>query len=40
MSWTDLNIHMIAEHSFFEGTGAFFRIEPAEIISILFEETP
>ena len=40
VSWTDLNIHMIAEHSFFEGKGAFFRIEPAEIISILFEETP
>ncbi|MHC4287289.1 MAG: hypothetical protein ACYSN7_02025 [Planctomycetota bacterium] len=38
ISWTDLNIHMIAEHGFFEGKGAFFRIEPAEIISILFEQ--
>ena len=36
ISWTDLNIHMIAEHGFFEGKGAFFRIEPAEIVSILF----
>jgi hypothetical protein len=36
--WTDLNIHMIAEHGFFEGKGAFFRIEPAEIVSILFED--
>ncbi len=35
--WTDLNIHMIAEHGFFEGRGAFFRIEPAEIVQILFE---
>lgn len=35
--WTDLNIHLIAEHNFFEGRGAFFRIEPAEIIRILFE---
>ena len=38
ISWTDLNIHMIAEHGFFEGKGAFFRIEPVEIISILFEQ--
>lgn len=38
VSWTDLNIHMIAEHGFFEGRGAFFRIEPAEIVSILFED--
>ncbi|MHC5158362.1 MAG: hypothetical protein ACYSOZ_09765 [Planctomycetota bacterium] len=38
ISWTDLNIHMIAEHGFFEGKGAFFRIEPAEIVNILFED--
>ena len=38
ISWTDLNIHMIAEHGFFEGKGAFFRIEPEEIVSILFED--
>lgn len=36
--WTDLNIHMIEEHGFFEGKGAFFRIEPREIINILFED--
>jgi hypothetical protein len=36
--WTDLNIHMIAAHGFFEGKGAFFRIEPAEIAHILFED--
>ncbi|MCI0499101.1 MAG: hypothetical protein L0Y36_05415 [Planctomycetales bacterium] len=35
--WTDLNLHMIAEHGFFEGRGAFFRIEPADIVRILFE---
>jgi hypothetical protein len=35
--WTDLNIHMIVEHGFFEGYGAFFRIEPADIKRILFE---
>ena len=37
LTWTDLNIHMIAEHGFFEGKGAFFRIEPSEIVGILFE---
>lgn len=37
LTWTDLNIHMIEEHGFFEGRGAFFRIEPAEAIQILFE---
>lgn len=37
IAWTDLNIHMIEDHGFFEGKGAFFRIEPKEIVSILFE---
>jgi hypothetical protein len=36
--WTDLNIHMIAEHSFFEGRGSAFRIEPSELIKIIFAE--
>jgi hypothetical protein len=34
--WTDLNIHMIAEHGFFEGKGSAFRIEPSELIKIIF----
>jgi len=34
--WTDLNIHLIAEHSFFEGRGAAFRLEPQELVRILF----
>ncbi len=37
LAWTDLNIHMIEAHSFFEGKGAFFRIEPAHAVQILFE---
>ena len=36
MHWTDLSIHMIAEHGFFEGKGSQFRIEPAELIEIIF----
>lgn len=37
LTWTDLNIHMIEAHGFFEGKGAFFRIEPADAVKILFE---
>jgi hypothetical protein len=35
-SWSDLNIHLIKEHSFFEGKGSFFRIEPQDLIRVLF----
>jgi hypothetical protein len=34
--WTDLNIHLIAEHGFFEGRGSPFRIEPQDLIELLF----
>lgn len=33
--WTDLNIHMIAEHGFFEGKGSIFRVEPAKLAEII-----
>ena len=36
MRWSSLNIHMIAEHSFLEGKGSPFRIEPDKIMKILF----
>lgn len=36
IGWTDLNIHMIGEHSFFEGKGSMFRIEPDELIKLIF----
>ncbi len=36
VSWSDLNIHLIKEHSFFEGKVSFFRIEPQEIIRVIF----
>ena len=36
IKWSDLNIHLIAEHNFFEGRGSAFRIEPKEIIEMLF----
>ena len=34
--WTDLSIHMIAEHSFFEGKGSAFRIEPGKLVHLIF----
>jgi len=36
IQWSDLNIHLIAEHGFFEGRGSNFRLEPAELIAIIF----
>lgn len=36
ISWSDLNIHLIAEHGFFEGHGSAFRIEPAKLIPAIF----
>ena len=36
LRWTDLSIHMIAEHGFFQGKGSEFRIKPAELIEMIF----
>lgn len=36
LSWTDLNVHLIESHGFFEGKGSAFRIEPAEAVRVLF----
>lgn len=35
VTWTELNIHMISEHGFYEGKGASFRIEPKYIAKVL-----
>lgn len=34
--WSDLNIHLIGEHCFFEGRGSHFRIEPESLIEVIF----
>jgi hypothetical protein len=34
--WSDLNIHLIGEHGFFEGKGSDFRIEPRELARTIF----
>lgn len=36
ISWTDLNTHLILDHGFFEGRDAFFRIEPEQLIKVIF----
>jgi hypothetical protein len=33
--WTDLSIHLIEAHGFFEGRGSVFRIEPGHLIRLL-----
>lgn len=33
--YSQLNVHMIREHGFFEGRGGVFRIEPEELIAFL-----
>jgi len=38
--WSDLNIHLITEHGFFEGRGSTFRIEPDKIIDVILKNVP
>jgi hypothetical protein len=38
--WSDLNIHLIDEHGFFEGHGAPFRVDPAEFAEVLEIKNP
>ncbi len=33
--WTDLSIHMIDQHGFYEGKGSSYRIEPSELADFL-----
>lgn len=35
MRWTDLSIHLIEEHAFFQGKGSAFRLEPGELAAFL-----
>jgi len=34
--WSDLGMHMIAMHGFFEGKGSMFRLEPDDLVKMLF----
>ncbi|HZK09710.1 MAG TPA: hypothetical protein VFD08_01445 [Clostridia bacterium] len=33
--WSDLSLHLIEEHSFFQGKGSSFRMEPQDLIDVL-----
>lgn len=33
--WSDLNVHLIAAHGFFEGRGSTFRIDPALLVQVI-----
>lgn len=34
--WSDLSIHMIRDHGFYQGAGSPYRLEPREIVHTLF----
>ena len=34
--WSDLSVHLIEEHGFFQGHGSLFRIDPKKLIDIIF----
>ena len=36
LGWSDLNIHLIAAHAFFEGRGSAYRLEPSQLIRLIF----
>ncbi len=36
IQWADLNIHLIGEHGFFQGKGSVFRLEPGELVEMIF----
>lgn len=36
LTWSDLNIHLIREHGFFEGRGSTFRNDPEALKRMLF----
>lgn len=35
MSWTDVGIHLIRDHGFFQGKGSHFRLEPRQLAKFL-----
>ena len=35
ITYTDLHIHMIGSHGFYEGRGSPFRLEPRDLVEVL-----
>ncbi len=38
MAWTDLTIHLIKQHGFFQGKGSPYRLEPDHLAAFLFNK--
>ena len=36
LRWSDLSIHLIQQHGFFQGTGSPYRLDPKELIETIF----
>lgn len=36
VTWSDLNIHLIEEHEFFEGKGSAMRLEPIQLVELIY----
>jgi len=36
--WSDLSIHLIRDHGFFQGKGSSFRLQPRELVELIFSE--
>jgi hypothetical protein len=36
LRWSDLNIHLILAHGFFQGKGSLYRLEPKELVNVLW----
>ncbi|MDX9702957.1 MAG: hypothetical protein RBU23_07930 [Candidatus Auribacterota bacterium] len=37
LRWSDLSIHLIRAHGFYQGHGSPFRLNPSELISVIFK---
>jgi hypothetical protein len=37
LKWTDLSLHLVREHGFYQGLGSPYRLEPRIIKEVLFE---
>ena len=35
--WSDLSLHFIEAHGFFQGKGSAFRVEPEDLVAVLFD---
>ena len=37
LRWSDLSVHFIESHGFFQGRGSAFRLEPGDLVHVLFD---